>query len=105
MPLQGLGYAHAVAGDRRAAEVVLARLDELGRMTYVSPCCRAAIHAGLGDADRCFASLEDAFRLRSRSMAWLAVSREYAPLRSDPRFGDLVRRIGIPTGGRSRETS
>jgi len=34
--------------------------------------------------------------LRSRSLAWLKVSREYAGLRTDPRFTDLVRRLGIP---------
>lgn len=96
MPLQGLGYAHAVTGDHGAARDVLARLRDMGSRAYVSPCCRAAIHAGLGEADACFALLEEAFRLRSRSMAWLNVSREYASLRADPRFADIVRRIGIP---------
>ncbi|OGT81046.1 MAG: hypothetical protein A3H91_17275 [Gammaproteobacteria bacterium RIFCSPLOWO2_02_FULL_61_13] len=98
MPLQGLGYAHAAAGDRDAALGVIAQLEELGRTQYVSPCIPATIHAGLGDADRCFACLELAFQLRSRSMAWLNVTREYADLRSDPRFVELIRRIGIPGG-------
>ncbi|MBI1732929.1 MAG: tetratricopeptide repeat protein [Gammaproteobacteria bacterium] len=96
MPLQGLGYAHAVSGDRAAARSVLDQLEDLGRTGYVSPCCLAAIHSGLGDADRCFEYLDRAFRLRSRSMAWLNVMKEFAPVRSDPRFTDLVRRIGIP---------
>jgi len=98
MPLQGLGYAHAVAGDRDAALAVIAQLEEMARTQYVSPCIPAVIHAGLGDADRCFACLEQAFQLRSRSMAWMNVAREYAGLRADPRFADLVRRIGIPGG-------
>lgn len=97
MPLQGLGYACAVSGDSKAALEVIGRLEDMGRGAYVSPCCRAAIYAGLGAADQCFACLEQAFRLRSRSLAWLNVAQEYAGLRADPRFADLVRRIGIPT--------
>ncbi len=97
MPLQGLGYAYAVAGDHKAALAVIAQLEGLGRSAYVSPCCRAAIYAGLGDADKCFACLDQAFKLRSRSLAWLNVAKEYASLRADPRFSDLVRRIGIPS--------
>jgi len=95
-PLQGLGWAKAVTGDRAGAAATIKKLDELAKKGYVSPCSYAAIYAGLGDADRCFEYLERAFELRSRSLAWLKVSREYAGLRSDPRFGDLVRRIGIP---------
>ena len=98
-PLQGLGYAKAVAGDRAGALEVIAALDALSAKGYVSPCCHAAIWAGLGDADRCFACLEQAFELRSRSLCWLNVSREYRPLRADPRFAGLVRRIGIPAAG------
>lgn len=101
MPLQGLGYGLAASGDTAGAREILARLAEMGRTSYVSPCCRAAIHAGLGEADECFRLLEEAFRLRSRSMAWLNVSREYATLRADPRFADLVRRIGIPVQSNS----
>lgn len=101
MPLQGLGYAHAVAGDRAAARDILKRLDDLGRIGYVSPCCQAAIHSGLGETDRCFEHLERAYGLRSRSMTWLNVMKEFAPIRSDPRFADLVRRIGIPRAAAS----
>lgn len=101
LPLQGLGYACAVSGDPGGARDAIAALERLGAAGYVSPCCRAAIHAGLGEADRCFALLEEAFTLRSRSMAWLNVSREYHSMRSDPRFPDLVGRIGIPAASRT----
>jgi serine/threonine-protein kinase len=97
MPLEGLGWAKAVSGDRAGAMEVIATLDELAAKGYVSPCRYAAIYAGLGDADRCFECLEQAFTLRSRSLAWLKVLREYTNVRSDPRFADLVRRIGIPS--------
>jgi serine/threonine-protein kinase len=101
MPLQGLGHALAVAGERDAALAILAQLEELGRAQYVSPCVPAVIHAGLGDKDRCFACLEQAFQLRSRSMAWLNVAKEYSGVRADPRFADLVRRVSIPDNSNS----
>jgi tetratricopeptide (TPR) repeat protein len=96
MPLEGLGWAKAVAGDRSGALAVMAELDALAAKGYVSPCRYAAICAGLGEADRCFEYLERAFEQRSRSLAWLKVLREYGGVRSDPRFADLVSRIGIP---------
>lgn len=99
MPLQGLGHALAVAGDREGAVEVVALLDKLAAAGYVSACCYAAIYAGLGQADQCFEYLEKALRLHARSLAWINVAREYAGLRSDPRFRDLVSRIGIPAAG------
>lgn len=96
IPLQGLGYAHAVSGDRAGALEAIGRLDEIARDAYVSPYYYAVIHAGLGEADRSFEYLEKAFALRSRSMAWLKVAREFTGLQGDPRFQDLIRRIGIP---------
>jgi TolB-like protein/Tfp pilus assembly protein PilF len=95
-PLQGLGYARALCGDSKGALEILHTLDGMAAKAYVSPCTQAAIHAGLGDADACFERLERAFELRARSLAWINVAREYEPLRADPRFADLVRRIGIP---------
>ena len=96
IPLQGLGFAYAVSGDRAQALQVVGRLDQLAQSGYVSPYYYAAIHAGLGDVDRCFEYLEKALVLRARSMAWLNVANEFAGLRDDPRFHSLIRRIGIP---------
>ncbi|MBI2994273.1 MAG: tetratricopeptide repeat protein [Gammaproteobacteria bacterium] len=98
IPLQGLGYALAVTGDRAGALEVIGRLDEIAGNAYVSPCHYAAIHAGLGETDRSFEFLEKAVELRSRSMAWLKVAKEFAGMRGDPRFQSLIRRIGIPEG-------
>jgi len=56
----------------------------------------AVIHAGLDEPDQAFERLEQAYQDRSRSMVWLNVSQELEPLRTDPRFEDLVRRVGLP---------
>jgi hypothetical protein len=52
-------------------------------------------YAALGDTDRAFACLERAFQARSAGLIYLHLDPGYAPLRSDPRHADLVRRIGL----------
>jgi hypothetical protein len=52
-------------------------------------------YAAIGDADRAFLSLERAFQARSAGLIYLQIEPGYLPLRTDPRFGDLVRRIGL----------
>lgn len=96
LPYQGLGYAYAAMGDPQAARGVIDTLDRLGRTGYVPPFYYATIYAGLNQPEQCFAWLEKAYAERSRSLAWLKVTREYEHLRDDPRFAGLVRRIGIP---------
>jgi hypothetical protein len=56
----------------------------------------AVIYLGLGEKDQAFAWLEKAYEERSFLLAYLKVDPIWDPLRSDPRFADLVRRIGLP---------
>lgn len=56
----------------------------------------ASIYAALGDKDRAFAKLEKAFAERDYNLHRLKVDPLFDPLRDDPRFKDLVRRIGLP---------
>jgi predicted Zn-dependent protease len=53
-------------------------------------------YAALGDKDEAFRWLEAAYRERHSFMPWMKDNSAYAPLRSDPRFQDLLRRIGSP---------
>ena len=93
--LSSLGFAHALAGRRPEAEALLQELQDLGKERYVSPAFVAAIYAGLGQKDEAFGWLEEAFRLRSRYLVWLKVAPEYEQLRSDPRYQELIARIGL----------
>lgn len=95
MPISGLGYAYAVSGQAAKAKEMLDKLADLAKRGYVSPFNMAIIHAGLGNRDEAFSFLEQAYADRSRSMAWLNVTGELDNLRSDPRFGALLRRIGL----------
>jgi serine/threonine-protein kinase len=84
-------------GARDAALVILEEVTELSRTRYVDPYDFARIHIALGDADRAFEWLERAFEARSAWLIWLKVSPFSDGLRHDPRFADLVGRIGVTT--------
>ncbi|MFI5280324.1 MAG: protein kinase [Gemmatimonadales bacterium] len=82
--------------DRRDEAVeILARLDEESRQHYVRSEVVAMGYAALGDLDRAFACLERAFQTRSAGLIYLHVDPGYQPLQKDPRFAELVRRIGL----------
>ncbi len=95
--LAGLAHSYALAGRRSDAEQVLQGLLERARRSYVSPFDIALIYAALGEKDTAFAWMAKAVAERS---TWLVYSKwepRLDPLRSDPRFQDLLRRIGLPT--------
>ena len=96
MPLSGLGYAYAMAGQPQEAKAVLEKLKHLSEDSFVSPSNMATIYAGLGETEEAFVWLEKAFAERSRSIVWLKVTREYESLQSDPRFEALIQRVGLP---------
>ena len=91
-----LGYAYAASGNRTKAEKVLGQLQALGTQQYVPPFTSALIYAGLGDKDQAFAWLEKAYTERSVWMPSLKVDPKFDSLRSDSRFAELVRRVGLP---------
>jgi len=97
--LSGLGYAYAVAGRKAEAKRVLDQLNALSKQKYVPAEYRARIYAGLGEKDKAFEWLEKAYEDRSIgtfpiSYA-LRVDPIFDPLRADPRFQDLLRRMGL----------
>lgn len=90
-----LGHAYAVAGKRREAQQMLARLKSLSRERYIPPYQTALVYAGLSQKDEAFDWLEKAFQDRFWMMAFLKVDPRWDVLRSDPRFTDLLRRTGL----------
>ncbi len=63
---------------------------------YVPPYDMAIAHLGLGDSDSALAFLDEAYKECSSWMAYLNVEPRLDPLRGDPRFADLLRRVGLP---------
>jgi len=91
-----LARADALAGKTDEARKILAQLRELSARRYVSPYRVAMIYAGLGDKEQTLAWLEKAYQQRVHNMIFLKVEPELDGLRSDPRFEDLLGRVGLP---------
>ncbi len=71
-------------------------LKKLSEREYVSPTFLADDYIRLGDKDRAMEWLEKGYKERASAIPYLKVDPMYDPLRSDPRFQDLLRRIGLP---------
>lgn len=87
-----LAEVYAVAGKRQQALSVLMKVKDIGRHTWVSPTLIAAVYAGLGEKDEAFAWLQQALTERDPRLFILKVSPAFDPLRSDPRFNEMLRR-------------
>jgi tetratricopeptide (TPR) repeat protein len=93
----GLGHAYAASGNKAEAQKVLDHLKELSTHGYVAPCNVAVIYVGLGEKDEAFAWLNRAYAEHSYTLAeYLTTDARLDTLHSDPRFAELVRRIGLP---------
>ena len=95
MGIAALARAYALAGKREEAKKRLAELLELSKQRYVSPGSIGLIYAALGDKDQAFTWLDKAVEAYDLVTARLKVDSRFDPLRSDPRFPDLVRRVGL----------
>ena len=91
-----MGYAHALAGQRAEAETLLSVLQEIAQRKYVSPYSMLVIHVGLGPENRVFELLEKLYEEGNDWLVWLKVSPELRFLRDNPRFKNLMRRVGFP---------
>lgn len=91
-----LGLAYGLADRKAEAKKVLDELLKLNESRYVTPAALVNVYIGLGDKDKAFEWLEKAYQERSNFVAYLKVFPILDPLRSDPRFNDLLRRVGLP---------
>ncbi len=90
--------AHALAllGEKAQAEAGARELIEKSQTAYVSAFEIAVVFAGLGDLDRTFEWLQNAVRERSTWLVHLGWDPRFRPIRSDPRFAQIIRAIGLP---------
>ena len=87
--------ALAVLNRREEAEEILSRLEEESRLHYVREEILAMGYAAMDNFDRAFACLDRAIQARSAGVIYLHLDPGYEPLRKDPRFDVLVKRIGL----------
>jgi hypothetical protein len=101
-----LAIVVAESGDRDEAHRLLGRLKAESARRYVSPVLPAFVHATLDEVDSAFRLLEDAYAAKDPMLIPIQIleaggavrppKERAATLRADPRFGDLVRRMGLP---------
>ena len=91
-----LGYCHAMAGRRAEAESLRNILKDISQRRYVSPYGMILICVALGEIDQAMELFERLYVERNDWLVWLKVSPKLQHLHSDPRFRDLLRRIGFP---------
>ena len=92
----GLGWVYAVAGRRADALKIAKEVEELSSHAYVDFYQVATIYAGLGEKDEASQLLEKGYEERSAGMLYLAIDPFWDGMRSDSRYTDLLRRIGLP---------
>jgi serine/threonine protein kinase/tetratricopeptide (TPR) repeat protein len=92
-----LGYAYAKAGRRVEAQKVLDQLNDFSRQEFVTALGSARIYAGLGEKDKAFEWLEKSYEERSLATGFgtIKVDPAFDPMRSDPRFAGLLRRMNL----------
>jgi serine/threonine protein kinase/Tfp pilus assembly protein PilF len=90
-----LGYAYAKAGRKDEARKLLAELKKQSKERYVASYWIAMIYVGLDEKDEAFAWLEKAYQERSWWLVWIRTDPMVDSLRPDPRFTDLMRRVGF----------
>ncbi|HKR61682.1 MAG TPA: winged helix-turn-helix domain-containing protein [Pyrinomonadaceae bacterium] len=89
-----LGYSLAMSGKRKEAESILHKLRTTKE--YVSPTELATFYVGMGDKEAAMAALERAYREHDLQLGTIKVDPHLDSLRGDPRFKDIMRRIGLP---------
>ncbi len=90
------GYLCGMAGRRAEALRILNHLKKRAEKEYVPASALADIYLGLGNTEQTLQLLEQAYADHDVSLVWLKVAAIYDPLRSDPRFQDLLRRMNFP---------
>ena len=91
-----LGFAYARNGQKDKAMEILEELNRLASQRFVSPFCQALVYLGLREDDKAIDWLEKAYEEGSIWMDWLKVEPIYDPIRSNPRFQALYRKMNFP---------
>ena len=87
--------AYAAAGDTTEALTRLGELEEMAKERFVDPFWISAVHVALGEHDRAFEMLERAYEAGSMRLPHVSVDPKFDALRDDPRFTEVLKRVGL----------
>ena len=96
MAVSTKGYLFAVQGKRREAEQTIAEMQKMSATQYVSPFEFAIVYMALNNRDPTFFYLNKAYEDRSENLGFIRTMPLFDSVRDDPRYADLLRRIGLP---------
>jgi adenylate cyclase len=94
-----LGVALAKAGKEKEARDLLAEMEAESKVRYVSPQWPAVIYAALGERETALAFLENAWQVRGIQLLWLDIDPNFDPLRSEPKFIEILNESGVARNG------
>ena len=90
----GLGQAYAMSGERTKAEQILRNFEDLAKQRYVSPSAAMFVYLELGEKEKAMDLLERCYEVQEISSA-IRVDRTFDPLRKEPRFQALLKKVGL----------
>jgi len=90
-----LGHEYASSGDEPQANKIIVKLEEISQQRYVPSLYIALVYTGMGDKEHAFQWLDKAYAERSEYLVYLPTEPLADPLRSDPRFDQLLKRLGL----------
>jgi TolB-like protein/DNA-binding winged helix-turn-helix (wHTH) protein/Tfp pilus assembly protein PilF len=90
-----LAYIYGRTGQQAQARLALAKLEQINQSQHLDPYPILRAHVGMGNKDQAFVYLEKAYSEHASAPIGLKVDPMYDPLRSDPRFQELLRRVGL----------
>lgn len=93
--LGAMGYAYALAGEQDKAIEILKDLEKRSKKRYIRPTTMIFLYIALGKMDKAFEWLNKAYEQRFELLIYLKVNIEYDPLRKDPRFKEMLRKVGL----------
>jgi tetratricopeptide (TPR) repeat protein len=94
--LRDAGIAYAKNGQRDKAEEMISRFREIAKTQYVPSCRISGIYGALGDKEKAFAELKQAFEVRDWEVFRMNAEPYFSSLRDDPRFQELLKRLNLP---------
>jgi adenylate cyclase len=95
--MAALGYAYGASGDHAKANAVLREMNHKSLHGYVPPFNLAIVYLGMGDHQRALDYLEQAYSAHSQWLGWLKMDRMFDPLRKEPRFIALMKKLNFAT--------
>ncbi len=93
--LADLAHVYAISGNKAQARKIIDELNEIAKHRYVSSWYAALIYTGLGEKEKAFSSLNKALEEHSVGLVTIKLDPRFDPLRSDPRFKELLSRMGL----------